>query len=219
MVAMADLNLPDKAIRHQVASAINVIVQVARMADGSRRVTNISEITGMEGDVITMQDIFVFERTGINAAGPGDRTIPRDRHPAEGERAPRGGGHSAAGASCSSTCRSSSRSRSAVWIVAAVFVGVVAIVLGAYWLLVVRQEERVPQAADASHGQEPQRLAGHGEGRGADELGRAPCSRRCDGASWAGRLQDHAGTVRAEVERGDAAAADGLCVASAATCS
>jgi len=69
MVAMANLNLPDRAIRHQVASAINLIVQVSRMADGSRRVTQISEITGMEGDVITMQDIFVFERTGLNAAG------------------------------------------------------------------------------------------------------------------------------------------------------
>jgi pilus assembly protein CpaF len=69
MVAMADLNLPDKAIRHQVASAINLVIQVSRMADGSRRVTNISEITGMEGEVITMQDIFVFERSGINAQG------------------------------------------------------------------------------------------------------------------------------------------------------
>jgi pilus assembly protein CpaF len=76
MVAMADLNLPDKAIRHQVASAINVVVQVSRMADGSRRVTNISEITGMEGDVITMQDIFVFERTGI---GPGGKVLGRFR--------------------------------------------------------------------------------------------------------------------------------------------
>jgi pilus assembly protein CpaF len=69
MVAMANLNLPDKAIRHQVASALNLVIQVSRMADGSRRVINISEITGMEGDVITMQDIFVFERTGINAQG------------------------------------------------------------------------------------------------------------------------------------------------------
>jgi pilus assembly protein CpaF len=69
MVAMADLNLPDKAIRHQVASAINLVIQVSRMADGTRKVTNISEITGMEGEVITMQDIFVFERTGINAEG------------------------------------------------------------------------------------------------------------------------------------------------------
>ena len=69
MVAMANLNLPDKAIRHQIASAINLIVQVSRMSDGGRRVTQISEITGMEGDVITMQDIFVFERTGLSPAG------------------------------------------------------------------------------------------------------------------------------------------------------
>ena len=69
MVAMASLNLPDKAIRQQVASAINLICQVSRMADGTRKVTSISEITGMEGDVITMQDIFVFERTGINDKG------------------------------------------------------------------------------------------------------------------------------------------------------
>jgi pilus assembly protein CpaF len=69
MVAMANLNVPDKAIRQQVASAVNVIVQVSRMSDGSRRVTGISEITGMEGDVITMQDLFVFERTGINPEG------------------------------------------------------------------------------------------------------------------------------------------------------
>jgi pilus assembly protein CpaF len=69
MVAMADLNLPDKAIRHQVASAINVVCQVSRMADGTRRVTAISEITGMEGDVITMQDIFLFERTGLSPQG------------------------------------------------------------------------------------------------------------------------------------------------------
>jgi pilus assembly protein CpaF len=69
MVAMANLNLPDKAIRHQIASAVNLIVQVSRMSDGTRRVTQISELTGMEGDVITMQDIFLFERTGMNEAG------------------------------------------------------------------------------------------------------------------------------------------------------
>jgi pilus assembly protein CpaF len=69
MVAMADLNLPDKAIRHQVASAINLVIQVSRMADGTRKVTNISEITGMEGEVITMQDLFLFERTGMNDKG------------------------------------------------------------------------------------------------------------------------------------------------------
>jgi pilus assembly protein CpaF len=69
MVAMANLNLPDKAIRHQIASAVNLIVQIARQADGTRRIINIAEITGMEGDVITMQDIFVFERTGLNKDG------------------------------------------------------------------------------------------------------------------------------------------------------
>jgi pilus assembly protein CpaF len=69
MVAMANLNIPERAIRQQIASAINVIVQVSRMADGTRKVTGISEITGMEGDVITMQDIFVFDRTGIGPGG------------------------------------------------------------------------------------------------------------------------------------------------------
>jgi pilus assembly protein CpaF len=69
LVAMANLNIPERAIRQQIASAINIIVQVSRMADGTRKVTGISEITGMEGDVITTQDIFVFERTGIGPAG------------------------------------------------------------------------------------------------------------------------------------------------------
>ena len=61
MVAMANLNIPERAIRQQIASAVNLIVQVSRMSDGTRKVTGITEITGMEGDVITMQDIFVFE--------------------------------------------------------------------------------------------------------------------------------------------------------------
>src|SRR5689334_5013602 len=76
MVAMANLNIPEKAIRQQIASAVNLIVQISRMADGSRRVTGISEITGMEGDIITMQDIFVFERAGI---GPNGKVIGRFR--------------------------------------------------------------------------------------------------------------------------------------------
>src|ERR671913_133077 len=69
MVAMANLNIPDKAIRQQVASAIELVVQIARQADGTRKVTAISEITGMERDVITLQDIFVFEKTGIGEDG------------------------------------------------------------------------------------------------------------------------------------------------------
>jgi pilus assembly protein CpaF len=69
MVAMANLNLPEKAIRQQVASALEIVVQIARMTDGTRRVTAITEVTGMERDVITLQDIFVFEKTGIGEDG------------------------------------------------------------------------------------------------------------------------------------------------------
>jgi pilus assembly protein CpaF len=69
MVSMANLNLPERAIRHQVASAIQVVIQVARLSDGARKIVQISEITGMEGDVITMQEIFTFERTGIGEEG------------------------------------------------------------------------------------------------------------------------------------------------------
>jgi pilus assembly protein CpaF len=66
MIAMAELNLPDRAVRQQIASAINVIVQVARLPDGSRKIISISEVTGMEDSVITMQDLFVFERAGFD---------------------------------------------------------------------------------------------------------------------------------------------------------
>jgi len=66
MVSMANLNLPEKAARQQIASAMNVIVQVNRMSDGTRKITSISEVTGMEGPVVTMQELFVFERRGID---------------------------------------------------------------------------------------------------------------------------------------------------------
>src|SRR5882672_9208188 len=69
MVSMAGMNFPVSTIRQQVASAINLVLQVARLSDGSRRVTSISEITGMEGETITMQEIFQFERSGIDAQG------------------------------------------------------------------------------------------------------------------------------------------------------
>jgi pilus assembly protein CpaF len=69
MVAMADLNIPDRAVRQQVASAVNLVVQLTRLSDGQRRVTAISEITGMEQEVITMQDIYLFERTGLKPDG------------------------------------------------------------------------------------------------------------------------------------------------------
>ncbi len=69
MVAMANLNLPERAVRQQVASAIHVVVQLARFSDGKRRLTCLSEIVGMEGDVITMQDVFRFEQEGISETG------------------------------------------------------------------------------------------------------------------------------------------------------
>jgi pilus assembly protein CpaF len=69
MVAMANLNIPDRAIRQQVSSAVDIIVQMTRLSDGSRKVTSVSELTGMEGEVITMQDIFMFDRTGLTADG------------------------------------------------------------------------------------------------------------------------------------------------------
>jgi len=69
MVAMTNLNIPEKAVRQQISSAVNIIIQVTRMSDGTRKVTHISELTGMEQDVITMHDIFVFERSAINDKG------------------------------------------------------------------------------------------------------------------------------------------------------
>ena len=69
MVLMANLDLPDRAIREQVASALHLIVQLARGSDGVRRVTHITEINGMEGMVITMQDLFHFEQTGVAENG------------------------------------------------------------------------------------------------------------------------------------------------------
>jgi len=69
MIAMGNVNLPEKAIRQQISSAIQVVVQQTRLADGSRKVTSISEITGMEGDVITMQEIFMFEKLGMTQDG------------------------------------------------------------------------------------------------------------------------------------------------------
>ncbi len=69
MIAMANVNLPDKAMRQQIASAIQIVVQQARMSDGTRKVTGISEITGMEEEIITMQEIFRFDKLGISPDG------------------------------------------------------------------------------------------------------------------------------------------------------
>jgi len=69
MAMMANLNLPEKAVRRQIASAIQLIVQISRFNDGTRRVTYLTEITGMEEDIVSMQDVFVFEKHGISPDG------------------------------------------------------------------------------------------------------------------------------------------------------
>jgi pilus assembly protein CpaF len=69
MIGMANLNLPHRAARQQIASAITVVIQVLRLIDGRRKITSIQEITGMEGDMITMQEIFAFRQTGLSASG------------------------------------------------------------------------------------------------------------------------------------------------------
>ena len=69
MVSMANLNIPERAIRHQIANAVHAVVQVARLSDGSRKIITVSEVTGMEGDMIALRDIFVFDRSGIDENG------------------------------------------------------------------------------------------------------------------------------------------------------
>jgi pilus assembly protein CpaF len=69
MVMMAGFELPLRAIRQQFASAINVIVQAQRLTGGARKVCSVTEVTGMEGDIITMQDIFAFEQLGVSPQG------------------------------------------------------------------------------------------------------------------------------------------------------
>jgi pilus assembly protein CpaF len=76
MIAMGAVNLPERAMRQQITSAIQLVVQQTRLSDGTRKVTSVSEITGMEGDTISMQEIFVFEKLGI---GPEGKVIGRFR--------------------------------------------------------------------------------------------------------------------------------------------
>ena len=69
MVSMANLNIPERAVRHQIASAVHAVVQIARLSDGTRKVMTVSEVTGMDGDLLAMQDIFSFDRTGTDENG------------------------------------------------------------------------------------------------------------------------------------------------------
>jgi pilus assembly protein CpaF len=69
MIQMSGINLGESAMRRQISSAIDIVVQLGRLSDGGRKVMNVSEVVGMEGDVITMQDLFLFERKGIGENG------------------------------------------------------------------------------------------------------------------------------------------------------
>jgi len=69
LVAMTGLNIPNEAVRRYISSAIHVIIHISRLVDGSRKVVSFQEITGMEGNTVTMQEIFAFEQTGIDDAG------------------------------------------------------------------------------------------------------------------------------------------------------
>ena len=91
MVLMAGMDLPLRAIREQVASAVDLIVQQNRLKDGTRKIVNITEVQGMEGDVIVMQDVFVFEQTG-DRRGQDPGPPQADRHPAQVRREVRGHG-------------------------------------------------------------------------------------------------------------------------------
>ena len=95
MVLMAGVDLPVRAIREQIASAVDLIVQQSRLKDGTRKIVNITEVQGMEGDVIVMQDVFVFEQTG-DRRGQDPGPPQADRHPAEVRREVRGHGHPSA---------------------------------------------------------------------------------------------------------------------------
>jgi pilus assembly protein CpaF len=87
MVLMANLELPDRAIREQTASALDMIVQLSRFSDGVRRVTHITECTGMEGQIITLQDLFMFQQTHVDSEGKiHGRMAPTGIRPSFAER-------------------------------------------------------------------------------------------------------------------------------------
>jgi pilus assembly protein CpaF len=69
MIQMTGMRLSDRAMRQQISSAVNLVIQVSRLTDGTRRITSISEVTGMEGDTTAMQEIFKFEQTGVDTTG------------------------------------------------------------------------------------------------------------------------------------------------------
>ena len=123
MILFAGTNLPNRAMREQISSAVDLIVQATRLADGSRKVVSITEVTSMEGDIITAQEIFRYRRRGVSPDG----TVVGDFEPTGVRpalrRSPEGGGHRPAAQHvraevtpcCSSRCSSSSPARPACW--------------------------------------------------------------------------------------------------------
>ena len=92
MVSLANANMQLVSIRQQIASAVHLLVQASRLSDGSRRVVNLTEVTGMEGDVVTLQDIFVFEKRGLESGRQGGGAIRGHRHPSQVLRKAAGAG-------------------------------------------------------------------------------------------------------------------------------
>ena len=93
MVMMAGMDLPARAIREQISSAIDLIVHQSRFRDGSRKVVNISEVVGMEGEVVTIQDIFTYQQEGIDAIGRvAGQFLPSGVHPRVAEKIRDNGG-------------------------------------------------------------------------------------------------------------------------------
>ena len=82
MIGMSGIDIPARSARAQIASAIHVVIQVARLADGRRKLISVSELTGMEGEVVTMQEIFRFRQTGVSARRHGPGQVRGDRNPA-----------------------------------------------------------------------------------------------------------------------------------------
>ena len=93
MIGMSGIDIPARSARAQIASAIHVVIQVARLADGRRKLISVSELTGMEGEVITMQEIFRFRQTGVSADGQCPGPVRGDRHPAALPRPGHGARH------------------------------------------------------------------------------------------------------------------------------
>ncbi len=81
MMLLSGVQIPQRAMRQQIASALNIIVHVSRLSDGSRKILRISEISGMEGEMVMMQDLFEFKRTGIGAGGEVLGAVHRHRNP------------------------------------------------------------------------------------------------------------------------------------------